>query len=254
MTIFRPEVISCAGADDANPVTDLIDLMWHFPRLEIAVQFSTRRAGSSRYPSMKWLSDFSAAVSSSFYAGRRVMAALHVNGEAARRLLRGDDRGDLGRLISNQVRGIPVFGRIQINTVLRETDVEGIARLALQHDRPFVLQANPGNAECLRLLAERGIPHDILHDASRGRGTRPARWPAAIPGRMNAWAGGISLATLEGDLPMLAAMADAAGLERWGIDAESGLRNEKDRFSPLMVVQMLMVAQGIGDDRPPSCS
>jgi len=86
-------------------------------------------------------------------------------------------------------------------------------------------------AEGARMLLET-TPHDVLLDASGGRGMSPGRWPdpheillgGAAECRLGL-AGGISHSTLDGALLALLSLPRGA----W-IDLETGARNEQDVF------------------------
>jgi hypothetical protein len=210
-------LVTCAGPDDANHPAEVAALGAEFPLVELGIQLSERRAGSSTYPSVGWIASLAAEA---VKAGAR--AALHVNGSLCRELCGGKVPSSVGSLL-----GTGAFTRVQLNFSARGDDVgpsgllAGIKALGSLGVR-VVLQSNEANAALIEVL--RDAEFDVLFDESGGLGARSNSWPGAIPGRFNAWAGGISPETALDDIARAAELAAAGGMATFGIDAQGRLR------------------------------
>ena len=82
------------------------------------------------------------------------------------------------------------------------------------------------NAEVGETLRANGLDVALLYDASGGQGITPERWQAP-KGDYCGYAGGLSLANIEAQIPLI---REAAGSARVYLDLEAGARDAQDRF------------------------
>ena len=219
--------VSCAGADDRDDPADVAALAAGRPLVEIGLQLSSSREGTAEYPTRDWISRFAGEAACARAGGVAVRAALHVNGAWCRDICSGRIPTAIAALLAAGVGGGPLFQRVQLNFDAADDGIGGEALPGAIEGmgRPVILQAKAANADLLGRLAVGGVPFDVLFDSSGGNGVRPGTWPAGMPGRFNAWAGGLGPDTADRDVPAIAAVAAAAGLRRFGLDAQRNLRS-----------------------------
>ena len=224
--------VSCSGADDRDDPVGIAVLAAGRPLAEIGLQLSRSREGTPDYPTRDWISRFAGEAACSRAGGMPVRAALHVNGEWCRDICSGRIPTEIAALLAAGDREGLLFQRVQLNF---DAVADGIGGEALPGaiegmGRPVILQAKPSNAALLAALASARVPFDVLFDGSGGNGIRPPGWPVGMPGRFNAWAGGLGPLTAAVDIPAIATAATAAGLRRFGLDAQRNLRSPCGMF------------------------
>ena len=215
--------VTITGADDKIDPKDLASFSLEFPFVEWGILFSSKREGSPRYPSAKWVERLTALAHR-----RRMSLSAHYCGERARELLRGEI-GD----------GIPVaFQRAQLNGYSPPNrNLLGLSRLT---SAELILQVR--SEADLRLVAEDVHPlgnrASCLYDPSGGRGVEVTEWPAAdsVPIVMGL-AGGIRPELMR---HTLYALGDRGG--PFWIDFESGARDQWGHFDLRRVRLALEVA------------
>lgn len=199
---MKPEFITFTGVDNFTDPTGLVQLADDYP-VEFGLLFSPKRQGMEpRYPSLEtiaWLAE-----------ELPLRWAAHLCGDDARVALR------LG--VSPHDRLLHHFQRVQINT--REPI-----------DRPGEIGSWAACRNLRAIIQTRGAfplvsGVDVLFDASGGRGIEPAAWPEAVNATFCGYAGG-----LRPDNVANAVLAISMQATRYWIDMESGVRDERDRFS-----------------------
>lgn len=106
----------------------------------------------------------------------------------------------------------------------------------------LITQHNPANAELWPVLQSadradgRGPRHQILMDASGGRGVSPETWPRPIAGVSCGYAGGLGPDTIIADLDRIGQVVGDGVI--W-IDMEGRLRDTSDRFDLIRVEEVL---------------
>lgn len=215
--------VTITGADDDVDPAALEDLSREFPFVEWGILRSTKREGTPRYPSRKWVR----AVLRLADINR---ISLHLCGEDARQAQRG---------IFNSV--VQLFNRIQINGYKLADGPIGLKQGASQlaHGVTLILPFNDeANAVSVATDAATIPGAEILFDPSGGRGVEPFRWataPARVRGVVDVrmgYAGGIGPDNVVDVLRNIGPV-----LPTW-IDMESGVRTD-DKFDLAKVRRVL---------------
>jgi hypothetical protein len=209
----QPFRITFTGADPSCAVDDLLALTAADPRVELGLLYSETHAGTGRYPPAAWIRETAERL-----GFHRV--ALHVCGRAVKKMIYGEASDpELGSLWN--------FERVQMNGRFQDDDATWLRRFIGPDSLAFKIitqfDGNPGLHEFCRRPS-----HQILFDASGGRGVERPEWPAHLVDWTCGYAGGLGPDNLRAELPKI---ADAAGSAPYWIDMESKLRDELDRFS-----------------------
>lgn len=225
--------VTFTGVDERTDFDHLIDLVIaagnNARLIEWGVLYSPPKAGTGgRYPSLSWLEEFAVKANE---AGLNI--ALHLCGKAVKDLLEAvrtrERSDDVKRLLALAEK----FGRVQLNTVGKESDEQLfkqlITLLSRNENRTCVLlQWNERNqALCRRLRFEHNF--EVLVDGSGGRGIVPTGWPVLSEhdvGRIG-YAGGLGPHNILEQLPQIYA---ASNERTFWIDMEQSLRDETDDF------------------------
>jgi hypothetical protein len=214
----KPFRITFTGIDESCNLDDLFALLSLDPRIELGILYSETRAGAGRYPTPGWINGTAARICGAHGNGR---VALHVCGRAVQKLLSGEslDR-DLSLLWD--------FHRIQLNGRFGGDDIGALRRFIGDPADAAVatitqFDSNPDLHDQVRRPS-----HQVLFDASGGRGLERAEWPKHLVDWTCGYAGGLGPDNLRRELPRIAA---AAGPFPYWIDMESKLRDDDDRFS-----------------------
>jgi hypothetical protein len=200
---MKPEFITFTGVDDETDPTELLLLADDYP-VEFGLLFSPKRQGfEPRYPKLStivWLVE-----------ELPLRWSAHLCGADARSVIY-DDCCQHDALLTQ-------FQRAQINTADPQADPIRIARWAASRNLRAILQC--------RDWFPRVAAVDMLFDASGGRGVSPKGWPRATWTTFCGYAGGLNPANVA---EAVANIGDQDHLRYW-IDMESGVRDERDRFS-----------------------
>lgn len=232
----KPFRITFTGIDETCSVEDLSALLAVDSRIELGILYSDTRAGAGRYPHPGWIRETADRITRTLGHGR---VALHICGSAVRRLLAGE-------LLHPDLSVLGKFERIQLNGRISEDKAGSLrkfvwdlygARVITQFDH------NPSLHSLLDLADSHRCPdgvwrttHEVLFDASGGRGLERSEWPKHLGDWTCGYAGGLGPDNLQRELPRIAA---AAGSFPYWIDMESKLRDEDDRFSLPLARQAL---------------
>jgi hypothetical protein len=225
---------SLVGIDSSTGFDDIHRLLNEYPFAEFGISYSRRAgdAGATCYASM----DYVDAVAKEFSGNERI--ALHIcYGEATREFLSGTGR--TSALAAH-------FPRIQINFshehLYRDYDLPLIRKAFAIYPRNTIITThNPDNADLWQHLA--GLAnHEVLFDASAGRGLTPGRWPAPLPGVRCGYAGGLGPETIAMELPLIEQAAE--GKPYW-IDMESRLRAGARDFPVDRARRVLEIVAGL---------
>lgn len=215
---MRPEFITFTGVDDDTDPAGLVQLADDYP-VEFGLLFSPKRQGKEpRYPAIhtiEWLTD-----------QLPLRWAAHLCGQDARDWLY-EDRCE---------HDLSDFQRVQINT-------------ADPHIQPTMIGNQAAKRKLRAILQCRGeFPNvasvDVLYDASGGRGIVPSDWPAATKTTFCGYAGGLRPDNVAEAVRVISTRAT-----RYWIDMESGVRDERDRFSLekcRAVCEAVYGARGVG--------
>lgn len=223
--------ITITGASVGTPLSELKALSAKYPLAEWGLLYSASRAGGEpRYPKLEWL--FHAA-DSLRAGGCRI--ALHLCGSAAVSDFIQEPGSDTARLAN-------LFDRVQLN--LPEsliTQTVAIDAAIRRHPAPVITQQNARNTDLNQTLLASN--HQILFDASGGRGTQASEWPSYWSQKAGCgYAGGLSPDNVETELPLIA--ASAADRPFW-IDCENRVRDQDDQLSLPLSREMLQRATAV---------
>jgi hypothetical protein len=239
------------GADDRTDPLALLDLSRRYPFVEWGILFSERLSGTARYPGPDWVQSLLRLTP--YREGARFAA--HLCGRTMRAFVGAfgaTGEPDLDAWLSPFGMSLSqydsFFGRTQVNfdqererldemtltTLMRRWKVRARGELITQHNANNLTLWLPLQA------ADRadGRPrrHQLLMDASGGRGVAPDAWPRPIAGVPCGYAGGIGPDTIESDLERI---AEAVGDGVIWIDMEGRLRDPSDRFDLTRVETVL---------------
>lgn len=215
----RHFTVTITGADDLVDPATLLALSREFPFVEWGILLSLKRAGTPRYPTMKWVRLLPHTIPAA-------KLSLHLCGEVAR--LAADAR-------LSGVNGVLGYDRIQVN------GYESHWRHGLHglFTSEVILQAR--SAETLQAVANDALSirgASVLFDPSGGKGLEPFAWPRAPLGVKVGYAGGIGPTNVEAAIQAILEANGFVGGPFW-IDMESGVRDEKDCFRVSRVREVL---------------
>jgi hypothetical protein len=200
---MKPEFITFTGVDDDTDPAGLVLLADDYP-VEFGLLFSPKRQGiEPRYPKLttiEWLVE-----------ELPLRWAAHLCGADARNVV---EEG-----FSQHDALLTLFHRAQINTSDPNVRPSQIADWAARRNLRAILQCRDG--------FPRWTAVDALFDASGGRGIAPKGWPLAAWTTFCGYAGGLNPENVADAVANIGAQDHL----RYWIDMESGVRDERDRFS-----------------------
>ncbi len=218
-TVRPPIACTLTGADDHTDISRLRELSAQFPFVEWGVLYFPTEQGMGRYPSAAWLANLHGKLMDE--PGQRF--SLHVCGRAVQSLLEGD---------RDMLALIEPFPRVQLNMHAQQDDVAALLQL-MGHfpHKQFITQHNEQNNWLWEALRKRPN-HQVLFDASGGRGLARSEWPQPlghVAGGLPVcgYAGGLGPESMQRDLPLI---AHAAGDRPYWVDMEGRIRDNDDRF------------------------
>lgn len=221
---FLLSAVTLTGADDTTDPQALVSLSRWAPRVEWGILYSPTRAGlGGRYPRVEH-----AVALLSALREEGIATAVHLCGQAVPDFLAG--RSQDAKVLTD------LAGRIQLNfNQLRSpVDLGRVDDIAEALDKPIITQHNAAN---VHVHEDLGSPvHQVLFDASGGRGTQPDSWPAPLPGKFCGYAGGLGPENVFAELD---AIATACQGQRFWIDMESRVRTVQDVFDLDACAQVL---------------
>lgn len=233
--------VTLTGAGEASDVQAMKALSESHPLVEWGVLYSPKEAGrDNRYPTLDWLESFAQT------AGRADMSiALHVCGAGVRTMLDAMRTRHIGPEAQRLFALAEQFGRVQLNTVAKQSDEQVFRDLIgkihrIEARTRVILQYNERNAGmCRQLNREYGF--EALVDSSGGRGIVPSNWPLLSQAdvRRLGMAGGLGPDNLLQQLDAIAAVT--SGRSIW-VDMEGKLRDERDELDLERCATVLVLA------------
>lgn len=207
--MHTPRFITFTGADDHTSIAGMCELAAQYP-IEWGLLFSPKHQGNGRYPSLAFIAKLTSEKSAMNFAA-------HVCGGHSRDAAAGGKTA-IDPYLHDR------FNRIQINIRdgLDMMSTGLLARWARSQQAAPILQC-------------RGpFPTDgrfsWLFDQSGGRGQEPGGWPEPAStwhaqATLKGYAGGLNPLNVRQHVETIGAKD-----ERYWIDMESGVRDERDRF------------------------
>lgn len=202
----NPLFLTFTGADDATSIDEMVALSQKYP-IEWGILFSPSQQGEGRYPSIRFIKELAER-----------SPTLHLSAH----LCGGHSRA----VLSNQATGLEgllaQFQRVQINTLAEPSCAPDVAA--------WVHSVHPGLRailQCRGDFPQEDIANlDWLYDVSGGRGLSPAAWPKARPVGLSGYAGGLRPGNISEALATISGSA-----QHFWLDLETGIRDDRDRFS-----------------------
>lgn len=230
---MKLKFITCSGCNETTSISELLSLLNEFPRAEIGVQVSEKKAsyGSARY---KWI----CSLWSLLLTRRAIInAALHVNLRWVENLGQGIIAPELEEfLLLSNYDGSPFFQRVQLNFKIgreKTPDVDKLEKAIRRFPRHrFILSYNQSNKRLIQELYIRNVKFDCLFDESFGAGIVPEnRDEPAFIDILQGYAGGITPDNVAQELDKIA-QTNKKGycMQDIYIDAHKGLEDELTHF------------------------
>jgi hypothetical protein len=200
------------GVDARTDLHDLALLAADHPFAEFGILLSRSQAElgeDPRYPSLSLIPEMLDDIAAT---GVDVKLALHLCGRSVEEFVGGD--AEIVGLASR-------FDRVQLNfnAGVAKFTTAGLDAAIRSFGKPVITQWFRANEEtCLALTAPN---HQVLFDASGGRGIATETWPWPLPGKTCGYAGGLGPDTVRREAMRIAEVA--GGEDHW-IDMESRLR------------------------------
>jgi phosphoribosylanthranilate isomerase len=222
--------ITITGADDKTSLQDLVDLSVQFPFVEWGILFSLSRAGTNRYPSIKWIKGIGEVEPGT------VNLSAHLCGIYPRDILQKNNFDVVVRTYVNNY-----FQRAQINFNFSNTEwkSEYLLKLLKDTETQYILQANKSNAVVIEAIKETEN-FDILYDSSGGRGTEIKEIKPPFEKHYTGYSGGLNPDNIEAFCQQIIDYPSATSVF---IDCESGVRDDKDEFDLNKVRKYLEICQ-----------
>ena len=230
---MKLKFITCSGCNETTSIPELLNLLSEFPRAEIGVQVSNKKAsyGSSRYD---WICSLWCLV---LHRRVTINAALHVNLQWVEDFGQGIVAPELEEfLFFDNNDGTPFFQRVQLNFKIgreKTPDIDKLEQAIRRFPRHrFILSYNQSNKRLIQELYVRNVKFDCLFDESFGAGIVPAtRDEPAFIDVLQGYAGGITPDNVVQELCKIA-QTNKQGycLQDVYIDAHKGLEDEFTHF------------------------
>ncbi len=202
------------GVDEFTSLESIKSISEKYPFVEWGVLLSTsenRALNGYRYPSVEWLmTNLPKLNEVSKQAGCSI--ALHVCGGETKKLLSQDESSVALKLIE-------YVNRVQINFVYKESQVKELEELCQKFpNKVFITQHNQKNADLY--VKVKSSNHQVLFDASGGRGIDCETWLPALEGKVCGYAGGLGLDNIQSQFEKIKAVA----ADIFWIDMEGKIR------------------------------
>lgn len=206
------------GVDEFTDLGKLAEISKCYPFVEWGILLSTSEnkfLNGHRYPSVDWLKENMPKLKEiSQETGCSI--ALHVCGGETKKLLSQSSDSVALDLID-------YVNRVQINFAYKENQVSELESLCEKfNDKVFITQHNNKNEDLyLKIKANN---HQVLFDASGGRGIEAKSWDVSLPSKVCGYAGGLGLDNIDRQFIQIYSVA---GDSYW-IDMEGKIRtNDK---------------------------
>ncbi len=233
---MRLKHITFSGADDNTDINRLQTISAKNTCVEWGILLSSKRAGSPRYPSRRWINNV--YITSPRYKSPAKFSG-HLCGKYVRDLFQGKFTAEEGSISYSD---FCIFQRMQVNTgnKFSNANISALENLLRKyHDNyQFILQVNKSNQETFRKLTSNAIKITPLYDQSGGNGITPDCWECTVKNQFCGFAGGLGPDNLAEHLVKL---ADIVGEQEIWIDMESKLRTQ-DKFDLDKVETCLEIA------------
>ena len=227
------KLITCSGPNETTPIPELLNLLDEFPRAEIGVQVSEKKA-TIETPRYLWIH---ALWREAFRRQKEINAALHVNLRWVEDFGQGIVAPDLEEFLNLQtIEEHPFFQRVQLNFKIgreKEPDIDKLETVIRRFPRHrFILSYNESNRRLIHEMYVRAVKFDCLFDESFGAGIVPkTRKEPVYIDVFQGYAGGINPDNVAEELDKII-VTDPSGycVKGFYIDAHKGLEDEHTHF------------------------
>lgn len=239
---MRINKVTISGADNLVSQDEMLYTQHVFPFVEWGILVSTKRMGTSRYPSLEWIKRLDPELNISF----------HLCGDICRDFVEGGSQW-MTLYIQKNIS----YQRLQLNFSFKEDkdyldNLMGIAKTALnmqKYSKAIVLAYNKGSKNNLDRFIK-GIPSapdniHYLYDSSGGRGTEIKSFNPPLK-NYTGYAGGINP---ENILSICNSLTEMEPKDEIWIDMETGVRTG-DKFDMQKVNDVLSVCGNFIRARP----
>lgn len=217
------------GIDEKTDLSRVADISAAWPLSEFGILLSrTPEDKDARYPAFSFIEDAAARL------GGKTRLALHVCGRAVGEFVaRAPDLWDLAA----------AFGRVQLNFRIDAApfSVEELDAAIQAFHGKVITQHFPANAALAGTLLSSN--HQVLYDASGGRGVAAEGFMPPFARKKTGYAGGMGPETVVSDIARVHAAVGAGGPDVW-IDMESRIRT--DGYLDLEKCETVAVALAAG--------
>ncbi len=227
--------VTITGADDFSDIPEMLELSKKYWFLEWGILVSKRQTGTSRFPTIKWINDFTAAVKDCRYP---IKVSMHICGRWVREILLG----------TCDVRELPtcldIAQRIQLNThaQVHESTVRMLQALSLldipHYSKEFIFQADGVNEHLAQVALSGAFNTSLLFDKSGGAGILPDSWPLQVPHMRCGYAGGLGPDNVEAQIRKIESLAT----KPYWIDMEKKVRTSDDSKLDMDAVRTVLQA------------
>ena len=239
---MRLKTITCSGANEYTSFEPLIRLLSWWPRAELGIQVSGKKAAFStaRYWWIEKL--FSVTKEVDF----PIHIALHVNSDWVEDFCQGYIHDELRRWLEfyNFKTGTPFIQRVQLNFKIgreKTPDLKKLSSAIKECRQRFIFSYCKENAAFIQKVYETGLKFDLLYDASYGEGILAEKYcPPVFPDILQGYAGGLSPENVEEHLEQINKVVPSG--KSFTIDAEGKLKGPDGHFSLEKCEEYLRIA------------
>jgi hypothetical protein len=221
--------VTITGADDSTSISELVGLSSEFPFVELGILVSKGQEGSHRFPSHRWIDEFSDAASRA-----KLAVCTHLCGAWVRSLLTNE-------LDWHEVPAcLAVSQRVQINTHAgRYASTVGMIDSLRRHpSKEFIFQWEGINNHLAYAALAYGCKVAALFDLSGGAGTLPSHWPPPVEDFWCGYAGGLGPDNVIQQVHEI----DSVCKQPYWIDMERRVRTPDDSTLDMRAVRQVLEA------------
>lgn len=242
---MKLKIITCSGANEHTLIEPLVSLLAAYPRAELGIQVSGKKAAFStaRYWWIEKLFSVSKEVDFPLHI------ALHVNSDWVEDFCQGFIHDELKRWLEfyNFKTGNPFIQRVQLNFKIGREKTPDLEKMLQAIKRPrqrFIFSYCEENAAFIQQVYETGMKFDLLCDASYGEGILAEKYiPPVFPDILQGYAGGLSPENVEEQLEKINKVIPIG--RRFFIDAEGKLKGPDGHLSLQKCEDYLRIASRI---------
>lgn len=226
------EIITCSGANEYTDIDLLVSLLQRYPRAELGIQVSGKKAAFStaRY---WWIETLFKTMVEKMYL---FSISLHINNDWVESFCQGQVPKELDKWLNTYhfATGEPFIKRVQLNFKIGREKTPDLTKLLQAIEscpkQRFIFSYNESNVAFIQQVYESGLKFDLLCDDSHGEGILPDNYSSPVyPDIMQGYAGGLSPENVTEKLWQICKVVPLC--KKFTIDAEGKLKDESGHFS-----------------------